>query len=275
MKTKISVPGGMYIMNYKLKTIRLTAIFVALLSAVQMTQASAPMSRHPSRTEGIAVGFGFGAKLLNLKNISTKNSNNPPRITRSHDAMANTSSPVISIFVRKYIPDLFCLPMFWGVEFNYLTNMKKTNIYANFNQIPGLVLDTGYRYKERWDTRAMLGLQVLSCSQVDFWAQAGLQLTYFDYEGITTDALATGMQRFNMSNNLALAPAGGLEMRFSQPNMTPFGNNYVVTDLILGWTAGYRNAFKVLGLAPSNNNYEMAMSSNWNHTFGLKVMFRF
>lgn len=258
-------------MNYKLKTIRLTAIFVALLSAVQLSQASAPMSKHPSRAEGVAFGLGFGAKLLNLKNISTKNSDNAVGGTRSHDAMANTSSPVISIFARKYIPDLLCLPMFAGLEFNYLTQMKKTNIYANFNQLPGITLDTGYRYEELWDARAMLGLQLLSYSQVDFWAQAGLQVTYFDYQGITTDTLATGTQRFNMSsNNLALAPAGGLEMRFSQPL-----DGFVVADLILGWTAGYRNAFKVLGVAPSGNKYEMAMSSNWSHTFGLKVMFRF
>ena len=65
-------------------------------------------------------------------------------------------------------------------------------------------------------------------------------------------------------------------MRFSQPNITwLFNDGTVVTDFILGWTAGYRNAFKVLGVAPSTNKYEMAMSSNWSHTFGLKVMFRF
>ncbi len=263
-------------MNYKLKTIRLSAVFITILSAIQLTQASAPMTKHPSRTEGTAFGFGFGAKLLNLKNISTQNSDAANGGIRSPDAMANTSSPVISIFARKYIPDLLCLPMFGGLEFNYLTSMKKTHIYANINQLAGVGLDTGYRYEERWDARAMLGLQVLNCSQVDFWAQAGLQLTYFDYQGITTDDVATGTQRFNMHNNYALAPAGGLEMRFSQPNITwLFNDGTVVTDFILGWTAGYRNAFKVLGVAPSNNKYEMAMSSNWSHTFGLKVMFRF
>jgi hypothetical protein len=79
-----------------------------------------------------------------------------------------------------------------------------------------------------------------------------------------------------MHNNLALAPAAGLEMRFSQPDITwLFNDGTVVTDFILGWTAGYRNAFKVLGVAPSTNKYEMAMSTNWSHTFGLKVMFRF
>ena len=263
-------------MNYKLKAIRLSAVFIALLSAIQLTQASASMTKHPSRTEGTAFGFGLGAKFLSLKNISTRNSDANGGGNRSHDGMANTSSPVISIFARKYIPDLLVLPMFGGLEFNYLTQMKKKSIYANLNQLPGVGLDTGYRYEERWDARAMLGLQIWNASQVDFWAQAGLQLTYFDYQGITTDRVADGVQRFNMHNNLALAPVGGLEMRFSQPNITwLFNDGTVVTDLILGWTAGYRNAFKVLGVAPSNNKYEMAMSSNWSHTFGLKVMFRF
>ena len=253
-------------MNYKLKAIRLSAVFIALLSAIQLTQASA---KHPSRTEGTAFGFGLGAKFLSLKNISTRNSDANGGGNRSHDGMANTSSPVISIFARKYIPDLLVLPMFGGVEFNYLTQMKKKSIYANLNQLPG------YRYEERWDARAMLGLQIWNASQVDFWAQAGLQLTYFDYQGITTDPVTTSVQRFNMHNNLALAPVGGLEMRFSQPNITwLFNDGTVVTDFILGWTAGYRNAFKVLGVTP-NNKYEMAMSSNWSHTVGLKVMVRF
>jgi hypothetical protein len=263
-------------MNYKLKTIRLSAVFIALLSTLQLTQASASMTKHPSRTEGTAFGFGLGAKFLNLKNISTKNSDTNGGGIRSHDGMANTSSPVISIFARKYIPDLLALPMFGGVEFNYLTQMKKKSIYANLNQLPGVGLDTGYRYEERWDARAMVGLQIWNASQLDFWAQAGLQLTSFDYQGIATDTVATGAQQFNMYNNYALAPVGGLEMRFSQPNMTwLFNDGTVVTDFILGWTAGYRNAFKILGVAPSGNKYEMAMSSNWSHTFGLKVMFRF
>jgi hypothetical protein len=241
-------------MNYKLKIIRLSAVFMALLSAIQLTQASAPMSKYPGRTEGTSFGFGLGTKFLNLKNISTKNSDANGGGTRSHDGMANTSSPVISIFARKYIPDLLVLPMFGSLEFNYLTKMEKKSIYANLNQLAGVGLDTGYRYQERWDARAMLGLQVLSCSQLDFWAQAGLQLTYFDYQGITTDTVAAGTQRFNMDNNYALAPAGGLEMRFSQPNITwLFNDGTVVTDFILGWTAGYRNAFKVLGVASPNS----------------------
>ena len=261
-------------MNYKLKTLKLSAIVVALLSSIQLTKATAQMSKHPSRTEGTAFGFGFGAKLLNLKNISTKNPAGP-NLSRSHDGMANTSSPVLSVFARKYIPDLLPLPMFGGLEFNYLTQMRKTSIYAKLNA-PASGLDTGYRYEERWDARAMIGVQVLEFSQLDFWAQAGLQLTYFDYQGITTSANGS-TQRFNMHNNYALAPTGGLEMRFSQPNISClFGDGSVVTDFILGWTAGYRNAFKVLGTDPTGaNSYDMAMSSNWSHTFGLKVMFRF
>lgn len=262
-------------MNYKLKTIRLSAVFIALLSAIQLTHASTSIAKHPGRTEGVAFGFGVGAKFLNLKNIATKNSDRGPLSIRSHDAMANTASPVISIFARKYVPDLLCLPMFGGLEFNYLTKMYKKSIYANINQAPGVGLDTGYRYEERWDARAMIGLQVWDFSQADIWAQAGLQLTYFDYQGITTEA-PNGTQRFNMSNNLALAPAGGLELRVSQPNLTwLFNDGTVVTDFIIGWTAGYRNAFKVLGVTPANNKYEMAMSSNWSHTFGIKILFRY
>ncbi len=260
-------------MNYKLKTLKLSAIFVALLSSIQLTKAAPPMSNHPSRTEGTAFGFGVGVKMLNLKNIATKNPIANP--LRSHDGMANTSSPVLSIFARKYIPDFLPLPMFGGLEFNYLTQMRKTSIYANLNQIAGTALDTGYRYEERWDARAMLGVQILECSQLDFWAQAGLQLTYFDYQGITNTN--GGTLRFNMNNNYAVAPTGGLEMRFSQPNISClFGDGSVVTDFILGWTAGYRNAFKVLGSdTTGNTTYDIAMSSNWSHTFGLKVMFRF
>lgn len=261
-------------MNYKLKTLKLSAILVALLSSIQITKAAAPISKHPSRTEGTAFGFGVGAKLLNLKNISTINVDSANAL-RSHDGMASTSSPVLSIFARKYIPDLLPLPMFGGLEFNYLTQMRKNSIYAKLNPaVSGL--DTGYRYEERWDARAMVGVQVLEFSQLDFWAQAGLQLTYFDYQGITNTA-AGSTQRFNMHNNYALAPTGGLEMRFSQPNAFGlFEDKSVVTDFILGWTAGYRNAFKVIGTdSAGTNSYEIAMSSNWSHTFGLKVMFRF
>lgn len=257
-------------MIHQLKKLRLSAIFVAFLSGITLAEASSSMSApaSPNRTEGIAFGFGAGVKLLNLKNVATKNITSTAPI-RSYDSFANTSSPVISLYARKYMPDLLCIPTFGGVEFNYLTDMRKRNIYYNFN-LPGGTLDTGYRYKERWDARAMLGAQLWSWSQLDLWAQAGLQLTYFEYEGITTEAFGI-TTRFKMDNNLALAPAGGLEIRYSQPGLI----DNVVTDFILGWTAGYRNAFTVSEAAPSSNSFNIAMSSNWSHTFGLKVMFRF
>lgn len=255
-------------MIYQLKKIKLGAVLVAFLSGITLAEAPPQISKatHPGRTEGLAFGVGAGVKLLNLKNVATK-----AGIQRSGDNFANTSSPVISIYARKYMPDLLFIPTFWGFEFNVLTDMRKTSIYTNLNNIPGVGLDTGYRYDERWDARAMLGAQLWSGSQLDLWAQAGLQVTNFGYEGRTTD-VGGGMQQFKMDNNFALAPAGGLEVRFSQPGLIDCG---VVTDFILGWTAGYRNAFKVTGTSTANNSFDIAMSSNWSHTFGLKVLFRY
>lgn len=257
-------------MIYQLKKIRFSALFVAFLSGITVAGASPQLatSAHPDRTEGLAFGFGAGVKLLNLKNVATKNITGPAP-QRSGDNFANLSSPVLSIYARKYMPNLLYIPTFLGFEFNYLTDMQKTSIHTSFN-LPGGTLDTGYRYQERWDARAMLGAQVWSGSQLDLWAQVGLQLTNFDYEGRTTE-IGSGMYQFKMDNNYALAPAGGLEVRYSQPGLMGCGS---VTDFILGWTAGYRNAFKVTGTT-ANNSYDIAMSSNWSHTFGLKVMVRY
>lgn len=260
-------------MIYQLKKIRLSTILVAFLSGITITEASPRLSMstpgYPGRTEGLAFGFGAGVKLLNLKNVATKNvTGAAPQ--RSGDNFANLSSPALSIYGRKYIPSLLYIPTFLGFEFNYLTDMRKTNIYTSFN-LGGGTLDTGYRYQERWDARAMLGAQVWSGSQVDLWAQVGLQVTNFDYEGRTTE-IGSGMQQFKMDNNYALAPAGGLEIRYSQPGLMGCGS---VTDFILGWTAGYRNAFKVTGTSTANNSYDIAMSSSWSHTFGLKVLVRY
>jgi len=120
----------------------------------------------------------------------------------------------------------------------------------------------------------MLGAQVGCFNQVDFWAQLGLQLTNFDYQGRTTEPNNGGTQYFQIDNNYALAPAGGLEVRFSQPSMLPNFNG-IVTDFILGWTAGYRSAFAHAATARSSNSFNFGMNSNWSHTFGLKVMFRY
>lgn len=261
-------------MIQKLKAIRLSAVLVSLLAGTTVAEAAPSSSPsptlYPSRTEGFALGIGAGVKFLNLKNIITKTIPNPPSSIRSHDARANTASPMLGIYARKYMSNLICLPAFFGFEFNYLTQMRKTDMFANLN-IPGRVIDSGYQYRERWDTRAMLGLQIWNATQFDFWAQAGLQVTNFDYEGITTTAPGV-VERYKMDNNYALAPAIGLEARFSQPGLISSG---VVTDFILGWTAGYRNAFTVTATAPNANTFNFAMSSSWNHTFGFKVMFRY
>jgi hypothetical protein len=252
-------------MKQQLKNITISAVLVASLSAATFSHsAPAPC---PRSTEGVSIGLGAGVKLISLKNIVTQTTG-AGVVTRSGDAMSNLSSPVIGFYVRKYMPDLLFVPTFVGFEFEYLTDVKKTNIHTSFNNAGGSP-DTGYRYREKFDSRLMLGAQLLACSQVDFWGQVGLQVTNFDYEGITRDP---NNLRFPMDNNLALAPAGGLEMRFSRPNLVMNG---AVTDFILGWTAAYRNAFAVTGTARGVNNYNFAMSSNWSHTFGLKVMFRF
>lgn len=258
-------------MSHSLKKIRLAALLVSFLSGMAGTEAThqASASKHPGRTEGLSFGFGAGVKLLNLKNVATKNiTSAAPQ--RSGDGFANASSPVISIYGRKYMPCLIGIPTFLGFEFNYLTDLRKKSIHTSLT-LPGGTLDTGYRYEERWDARAMLGAQVWRWSQLDLWAQAGLQVTNFYYEGITSE-VAGVPQTFKMDNNYALAPAGGLELRYSQPGL--IGCN-VVTDFIIGWTAGYRNAFKVTGTSTGNNAYDIAMSSNWSHTFGLKVLFRY
>ena len=254
-------------MIHQLKKLRLSAIFIAFLTGLAPVEAS---SACPCRTSGTAVGLGLGVKLLNLKNISTRTT--PlQQIERSHDAFANASTPVISLYARQYMPNLLWTPAFIGLEFDYLTDLHKRDIYYRFNNLPGNPLDTGYNYKENWDARLMLGAQLGCWSQLDLWAQAGVQLTYFEYEGITSAVNALNTH-FRMDNHVAVAPAGGLEIRFSKPNLV---SNKVVTDFILGWTAGYRNAFAVLGNAPSGNSYKIAMNANWTHTFGLKVLFRF
>ncbi|MCE3230527.1 MAG: hypothetical protein K0R52_455 [Alphaproteobacteria bacterium] len=254
------------------RTTSLSAFLFAFLSGIAVAGASPQMSQpaHPGPTEGLAFGVGAGVKFLNLKNIATR-TDTGGNVTRSGDGFANTSSPVISLYGRKYMPDLLWIPTFWGLEFNYLTDMSKTSIHSSLT-LPGGALDTGYRYQERWDARVMLGAQVWSGNQLDLWAQAGLQLTNFNYEGRTTEVAGGPTQIFTMDNNYALAPAGGLEIRFSRPGLL---HGKVVTDFILGWTAGYRNAFKVTGTSTANRTYSIAMNANWNHTFGLKVLFRY
>ncbi|MBX9804882.1 MAG: hypothetical protein K2Y18_03910 [Alphaproteobacteria bacterium] len=254
------------------KKLRLSAIFVAILTGLAPVEASTSTTTtgYPGRTQGTSLGLGVGVKFLNLKNISTMTTSAAvPVTTRSYDAFANASSPTISVYARQYTPNLIFIPSFFGFEFDYLTNLKKNPLYFNFNGSPQG--DTGYSYKENWDARAMFGVQLGCWSQLDFWAQVGLQVTYFEYEGITKQPNGV-VNRFKLDNNLALAPAGGLEIRYSQPCLI---GNRVVTDFILGWTAGYRNAFKVLGTAANANSYTMAMSSNFSHTINLKVMFRF
>ena len=265
-------------MFHQLKKLKLCAIFVGILSVITYSEAST--TSHPKRTEGLSFGIGAGVKLLNLKNIATRTTSAAvPVGTRSQDSFSNASSPVIGIYARKYMPDLTILPTFLGLEFNYLTNLRKTSIYTRLNFPNGVAApfpngnDTGYRYQERWDARLMLGAQVACFSQVDFWAQLGLQVTNFDYQGITAEP-GNSTQTFSMNNNLALAPAGGLEVRFSQTQILPNFDG-VATDFILGWTAGYRSAFAHAATATSSNSFNFAMSSNWSHTFGLKVMFRY
>jgi len=264
-------------MFHQLKKLKLCAIFVGFLSG--MTSADASLTSHPKRTEGISFGIGAGVKLLSLKNVVTRTGPGAANPIRSGNSFSNASSPVIGIYARKYMPDLTMFPTFVGLEFNYLTDMRKTNIYARLNFPAGVQTpfsngnDTGYRYQERWDARFMLGAQVACFSQVDFWAQLGLQLTNFEYQGITAEP-GNPTQNFSMHNNYALAPAGGLEVRFSQPNILP-NFEYIVTDFIVGWTAGYRSAFAHAVTARSSNSFNFAMSSNWSHTFGLKVMLRF
>lgn len=253
-------------MIHKLKKIKHAAMFMAFLSGITIAEAS------PSRTSGTAIGLGVGAKFLNLKNISTRTTSAiPPVTTRSNDSFANSSSAVFGIYGRKYMPDFLSVPTFLGLEFDYLADLKKNSIYTNLNANPALALDTGYKYREYWDARAMLGAQLWSWTQLDLWAQAGLQLTYFEYTGQTTDINNVLTSR-TMHNKLALAPAAGLEVRYSVPGLI---DNSIVTDFILGWTAGYRSAFTIAETAPTGDTYTMAMSSNWSHTVGLKVMFRF
>lgn len=265
-------------MNHLLRRISLrkalgTAL-VSLLSgmAIAETAPQAPKVHYPGRNEGWALGLGAGVKLLNLKNIATRTTAGGVS-QRSGDSFANTSSPVISVYARKYIPDLLFTPAFFGLEFDCLTGMRKTSIYANFNNVPGLSVDTGFRYQERWDARAMAGAQVWGGSQLDLWAQVGLQVTNFAYEGRTTEATGSP-QSFTMNNNYAFTPAVGLEVRYSDPNSICFCRG-IRPDFIIGWTAGYRNAFKVMETSTGNNTYNIAMSSGWSHTFGLKLLFRY
>lgn len=260
-------------MIQQLKNIKISAVLIASLSAATLSHAAAPSmspASCPRSTEGISFGLGAGIKLISLKNVITRTSMNLPNPKRSGDAFSNLSTPVIGVYLRKYTPDLLFVPTFIGFEFEYLTDAKKTNIHTSLN-LPGGTLDSGYQYREKFDSRLMFGAQLLNCNQVDFWGQAGLQVTNFDYEG-RTQVVQGVTQRFPMDNNLAVAPAGGLEMRLSKPNLV----KGVVTDFILGWTAAYRNAFAVSGTASDGvNSYNFAMSSSWSHTFGLKVMFRF
>ena len=249
----------------QLKKFRVAAVCMAILSGISLAEASAPGPH-----EGVSIGIGAGVKLLNLKNIATRTTN-AGVVSRSHDGMTNASSPVIGLYARKYVPNFICWPAFFGLEFNYLTDMRKTSLYARLNNLNQMTYDTGFHYRETWDARAMLGVLVWCAGQLDFWAQAGVQATYFKYEGIINEVFGQE-QRFRMHNEVALAPAGGLEVRFTKLNL--FSDN-VATDFILGWTAGYRNAFKLIESSNAGNTYHIAMSSNWNHTFGLKVMFRF
>jgi hypothetical protein len=257
-------------MFYELKKLKFSPLFAGLLSTLMVAGATPSMSNtgHHNQNQGVSLGFGAGAKFLNTKNVSTRN--NGGVFNRSGDSFSNASSPVLGIYARKYMPNFLVLPTFLGIEFNYLTDMRKTSTYANLN-LTGGVVDTGFQYRERWDARAMVGAQLFCAGQLDFWAQAGLQATYFDYEGRTILVNGGQTQVFRMDNNLALSPAGGLEVRFTHPNLM----SNCATDFILGWTAGYRNAFKVIGQTSATNTYDIAMSSNWSHTFGAKVMFRF
>ena len=255
-------------MIQKLKKIQFGATLVALLSGVSTTEAHSQSMSGPCRTEGLAFGLGVGVKFLSLKNITTKTTPGGVQ-TRTHDAFSNASSPVIGVYARKYLPNLFILPSFIGLDLEYLTQMDKKNIYGRLNNIGSF--DTGYRYRERWDARAMFGAQLLNFTQIDIWGQAGLAITSYDYEGITLPT-ALVENRFRMDNHVALAPAGGLEARFSQPNLVANG---VVTDFILGWTATYRRAFAHMANTGDGNTYNFAMNNNWSHTVGLKVMFRY
>lgn len=257
-------------MKYQKKQL-LTPLFAGVLSTIMIAGTSPALSNaKQNRNEGTSLGIGAGVKLLNLKNIATKDPSTPA-IVRSHDALANASSPVLGVYARQYMPNLIFVPTFLGFEFNYLTDMKKKSIYAQLSPATSGGLDTGYQYRERWDSRLMLGAQLFCLGALDFWAQAGIQLTYFDYEGRTREDVNGITQIFKMDNNLALAPTGGLEVRFTNPNLF----SGCATDFIVGWTAGYRNAFRVQGFTSSPAAYDIAMSSNWSHTFGLKVMFRF
>lgn len=257
----------------KLKIIRKSAILFALLAGSSVVNATAPSmsaASHPKKTEGFSFGVGAGIKFVNLKNVVTETTPGGVQ-ARSFDDFANTSSPTIGVYARKYFPDVAFLPLFLGFDFEYLTQLRKQNMFAATNI--GGTLGEGYKYTERWDARAMVGAQVLSCSQVDFWAQLGLAVTNFEYQGLVTEA-SGGLQRFIMDNNYALAPAGGLEARFSQPNLI---SNGVVTDFIVGWTATYRKAISVMGTTatPAGNTFNFAQNANWSHTIGLKVMFRY
>lgn len=258
-------------MIQKLKNIKLSAVLVALLSGISVADAAAPYTStgsHPGRTEGFSFGLGAGIKFVNLKNVVTETTFNGVQ-ARSFDDFSHTSSPTIGVYARKYFPNLVFLPTFLGVDFEYLTQLRKKNMFAATNI--GGTLGEGYQYRERWDARAMLGAQLFNCSQVDFWAQLGLQVTNFDYQGLVTEA-AGGLQRFEMDNNYALAPAGGLEARFSQPNLVANG---VVTDFIVGWTATYRKAISVMGTTTAGNTFNFAQNANWSHAVGLKIMFRY
>jgi len=261
-------------MIHPLKVLKLSALFIAVLSSVSFTDASQNKASKtcPSRTDGLAFGLGVGVKLINLKNIATQG-NVTATPLRSADTMSHISSPIFGIYMRQYMPNLVCFPTFWGLEFDYLFNAQKRNLFAKFNA-PVTGFDTGIEYREYWNARAMLGAQLWSWSQLDLWAQAGLQITYFRFKGITFETNGVP-QNFNMGNKLrsALAPAGGLEVRFCQPGL--FANSRVVTDFIVGWTASYRSAISHSATALSGTSYTFTSSANWSHIFGLKVLFRY
>jgi hypothetical protein len=258
-------------MIQKLKNIKLSAVLVALLSGISVAEAAAPSASTgscPGRTGGFSFGLGAGVKFVNLKNIITETTAGGVQ-SRSYDDFSHTSSPTIGVYARKYFPNLAFIPTFLGFDFEYLTQLRKKNMLPATNI--GGTLGEGFQYRERWDARAMLGAQLLSCSQVDFWAQVGAQVTNFDYQGLVTEAKG-GLQRFEMDNNYALAPAAGLEARFSQPNLVANG---VVTDFILGWTATYRKVITVMGTTSVGNTFNFAQNANWSHQVGLRVMFRY
>jgi len=254
-------------MMQKLKKIRLSAVLIALLSGISTT-TSASTGSCPCHTDGFSFGLGVGVKFVNLKNVITETTSTGVQ-ARSFDDFTNTSSPTIGVYARKYFPNLVPLPIFLGIDLEYLTQLRKKNMF-NATNIGG-TLGEGYQYRERLDARAMVGAQILSCSQIDFWGQVGLAVTNFDYQGLVTEQTG-GLQRFEMDNNYALAPAGGLEARFSQPNLVANG---VVTDFILGWTATYRSAISVITTTSAGNTFKFAQNANWSHTVGLKVMFRY